>query len=251
MLTTLRIVIHMDKVNWWVAAPRDDQGKLDEGECACCGVSGCTMYNAPYRDDFGAIANPNEVSSGNLPETLRLRNAENTGYISLSVNGTSYGDTTNGVIYEAGGSSHIWAVYRNGTRTTRSSLFTESDYQSNTGVIKDDFPNQLFSEPRLDLYGYNGILNRVGVCAWASDALYADYGFPAFFVAYYYSPETCGIDGPYAIGPLGPSWWGGSYSGSVTAKLGGGGLMTGTHHGDFPIGICYGDENYIKWEVYE
>lgn len=37
----------MDKVNWWVTAPRDDQGKLDEGKCACCGGCGCYSISIP------------------------------------------------------------------------------------------------------------------------------------------------------------------------------------------------------------
>ena len=31
----------MDKVEWWVTAPRDDQGELDESKCGCCGDCAC------------------------------------------------------------------------------------------------------------------------------------------------------------------------------------------------------------------
>jgi hypothetical protein len=36
----------MDKVEWWVTAPRDDQGELDGSKCACC--EELCFLNHPY-----------------------------------------------------------------------------------------------------------------------------------------------------------------------------------------------------------
>lgn len=73
----------MDKVNWWVTAPRDDQGKLDEGECACCGpqtCDGCGAYatlktggNPSVSDDWQISSNPGQsliIESFQFPDGI-------------------------------------------------------------------------------------------------------------------------------------------------------------------------------------
>lgn len=65
--------------------------------CECCDSNSCCVY-------------PAECGKG--PDSVLHYGS------TLSGDGTTFGDTTNGVILESG----AWAVYRNGARTTRSCL---------------------------------------------------------------------------------------------------------------------------------
>ena len=77
--------------------------------CAECSSAlpcgGCEWYCATQ----SWIAN-----SGNLPSAVNFYGT------SLSLSGTSYGNTTNGVILEGS----VWAVYQAGVRTTQPSLYS-------------------------------------------------------------------------------------------------------------------------------
>jgi hypothetical protein len=196
------------------------------------------MYNA---------TTPGEVVAGNLPSTLRLRNAENTGYISLSVSGTTYGDTTNGVIFE----NNTWAIYRNSIKTTRSCLFTEADYNSSTGIVKDDFPDQVFYTSIVYFYtgATSGVLNRAGLCAWESPETFEGYysyylplNTPVVMLIYGYLEEKCPIWSDGSGLQRGPSWWDG-YAGILPwAKFGNGGVISGPYHISYPSMFCSSDD---------
>jgi hypothetical protein len=88
--------------------------KLVEGErlvsCTCCTVSAeCCVYPA---------------SCGRGPESVLFYGS------TLSGDGTTFGDTTNGVILESG----QWAVYRNGVRSTRACLGMATEGSINVGA---------------------------------------------------------------------------------------------------------------------
>jgi hypothetical protein len=93
--------------------------------CAECSSSlpcgGCQWYCA--------AAQPWIVNSGNLPSTINFYGT------SLSLSGTSYGNTTNGVILEE--SNTVWAVYVSGVRTTYPVLYSTnvSDYFNSTYTL--------------------------------------------------------------------------------------------------------------------
>jgi hypothetical protein len=90
--------------------------------CAECSSSlpcgGCPFYCATQ----SWIAD-----SGNLPSAVNFYGT------SLSLSGTSYGNTTNGVILEGS----VWAVYRSGVRTTQGALMSENitDYFNSTYTL--------------------------------------------------------------------------------------------------------------------
>jgi len=65
--------------------------------CACCESGECCVYPA---------------SCGIGPESVEHYGS------TIAGSGTSFGDTTNGVILEDG----VWAIYRNGSRSTKSCL---------------------------------------------------------------------------------------------------------------------------------
>jgi hypothetical protein len=88
--------------------------KLVEGErlvsCTCCTVGAeCCVYPA---------------SCGSGPESVLFYGD------TLSGDGTTFGDTTNGVILEDG----EWAVYRNGVRSTRACLGMATEGSINVGA---------------------------------------------------------------------------------------------------------------------
>ena len=77
----------MDKVVWWVTAPRDDQGELDESKCACCSecyscekllggellvsyFSGWNGGTGMYRPQFYASGGPATIINPSSPFTL-------------------------------------------------------------------------------------------------------------------------------------------------------------------------------------
>lgn len=72
--------------------------------CSCCEPE-CCMYAAQ------ALAQ-SLYSSSDLPDAVTVDGT------SFNRSGTSYGNTTNGVIFE----ENVWAKYRNGARSTRSCL---------------------------------------------------------------------------------------------------------------------------------
>ena len=78
---------------------------------------------------YCAADQPWIVDSGNLPSAVNFNGT------SLSLSGTSYGNTTNGVILEE--SNTVWAVYQSSVRTTQPALYSTSitDYFANTYTL--------------------------------------------------------------------------------------------------------------------
>jgi hypothetical protein len=64
--------------------------------CECCDVRRCCVFEAQF------------ATAGDLPAVINFYGGE------LTVSGTSYGDTTNGVILEG----NEWGIYRDGARTS-------------------------------------------------------------------------------------------------------------------------------------
>jgi hypothetical protein len=123
---------------------KDDPLGLRAVNCACCAVE-CCMYPA---DKLGVL-----YTSADLPSAITLL-----GVGSLAKSGTSYGDTTNGVIFESG----VWAQYIGGSRSTRNCLIA--------GKVQDQFPAVLTAgeEWTNGFYVINDsfILDRFSLCNW-------------------------------------------------------------------------------------
>lgn len=121
--------------------------------CECCG--GCAAYPA-FPVLAGSDNQGNDVFeqwtaySANLPGWINFYGG------ALAKNGTSYGNTTNGVFLEG----QKWAVYRNGTRT-------EKDYLI-SGGIKDLFLDQYAVSWSSGSNNYAVTLIRSGGCTWNS-----------------------------------------------------------------------------------
>lgn len=124
--------------------------------CECCS-SGCETYPAfpvlmePDPDDETAGFIQWTSDSANLPDAINFYGT------TLSKSGTSYGDTTNGVILEG----EKWAVYRNGSRT-------EKDYLI-SGGIDDFFADQYtVTWPKDSENNYSTVVTRTSECTWNS-----------------------------------------------------------------------------------
>lgn len=113
--------------------------------CECCSV--CPTYPA-----FPVLMDPEAgyiqwtADSANLPDAINFYGT------TLSKSGTSYGDTTNGVILEG----EKWAVYRNGSRT-------EKDYLISGGI--DDFFADQYT---VTWPNYSTVVTRASECTWGS-----------------------------------------------------------------------------------
>jgi hypothetical protein len=105
--------------------------------CECCEV-GCCMYAAQALVD--AI-----YTADDLPDDVTVDGA------SFSRSGTTYGNTTNGVILEG----NVWAKYRNGARSTRPCLIQG-------GVVDQFADTYTATSPGAESY----TLTRVSLCVW-------------------------------------------------------------------------------------
>lgn len=103
---------------------------------------------------YCAADQPWIVDSGNLPSAVNFNGT------SLSLSGTSYGNTTNGVILEG----TVWAVYQSGARTTQPALYSTSiaDYFANTYTLS--LVDSTGTHPSATL-----TVTRVG-CGWGGTA---------------------------------------------------------------------------------
>ena len=124
--------------------------------CECCSL-GCETYPAfpvlmePDPEDPEAGYIQWTADSANLPDAINFYGT------TLSKSGTSYGNTTNGVILE----SEKWAVYRNGSRT-------EKDYLI-SGGIDDFFADQYtVTWPKDSENNYSSVFTRTSECSWNS-----------------------------------------------------------------------------------
>ena len=106
--------------------------------CACCEVVECCSYPAQ-------LLVIQFYSSSDLPDAVTVDG------VSYARNGTSYGDTTNGVLLEG----NVWVKYKNGVRSPRPCLIQ--------GGVEDQFA---------DTYTVSGeplgsvTLTRVSLCLW-------------------------------------------------------------------------------------
>ena len=124
--------------------------------CECCSP-GCETYPAfsvlmePDPEDPEAGYIQWTADSANLPDSINFYGT------TISKSGTSYGNTTNGVILEG----EKWAVYRNGSRT-------EKDYLI-SGGIDDFFADQYtVTWPKDSENNYTTVVTRTSECSWNS-----------------------------------------------------------------------------------
>lgn len=147
--------------------------------CACCAVGGeCCVYPA---------------SCGIGPESVEHYGS------TIAGSGTSFGDTTNGVILESG----VWAVYRNGSRTTKTCLgmalpsasvnvaaVLSSTYALNVTGPGINISSTLSYDGAIapGVFDINVVGNVEGQCIWTgiSGSQDFDSGFSLFF-----SPANC------------------------------------------------------------
>jgi hypothetical protein len=115
--------------------------------CECCGDEpDYCMYSAQqFVDEF--------YTEDDLPDAVTI------GGISYSRSGTSYGDTTNGIILEG----NVWAKYTNGTRTTQGRLIEGNVFDQFSDCYNVTIPDFWFNDsagPRVLT------VNRVSRCFW-------------------------------------------------------------------------------------
>jgi hypothetical protein len=122
----------------------DDAGTkrivLKDGKVSCSCCEECCMYPAQALADGG-------YSASDLPDAVTVDGT------SFNRSGTSYGNTTNGVILEG----NVWAKYRNGIRSERNCLIQ-------SGVV-----DQFADTYTLTLAAGSPIsvtVSRISLCAW-------------------------------------------------------------------------------------
>jgi hypothetical protein len=117
------------------------------GPFMCCAEEGCCMYAA------------DTATADDLPDAITLA-----GVGSLSKSGTSYGDTTNGVVLESG----VWARYVGGDRATQVCLITgDGKYTPDDDAVEDQFEAEytVTGEPEgWSAFSYNAV--RGSLCEW-------------------------------------------------------------------------------------
>ena len=130
------------------------EGKVS---CSCCEEpESCCMYSA--QNLMNGV-----YSAADLPDAVTI------GGVSYSRSGTSYGDTTNGVLYEDG----VWARYTNGERNERACLIQ--------GGVVDQFASSYIIDPEF-YAGYGSfILPRSALCIW--NDFVCDFSAPRSFTA--------------------------------------------------------------------
>ena len=112
------------------------------GGCACCEQPDpCGLY--PAQELFDQFYSPSD-----LPDAVTVDG------VSYARNGTSYGDTINGVLLE----ENVWAKYKNSVRSARPALLQKG--------VKDQFAN---AYTVTDNNGYSVIIRRTGPCSWLTD----------------------------------------------------------------------------------
>jgi len=122
--------------------------------CGCCEVE-CCMYPATAFDGF--------YTANDLPDAVTVDG------VNLNRSGTSYGNTTNGVILEG----NFWAKYTNSVRSQRNCLIQ--------GGVYDQFANSYTVAPNIGDSASPTIVTRISLCVWrGTDAcgnfVYLSYG---------------------------------------------------------------------------
>lgn len=121
----------MTKVNWWVTAPRDDQGELDEGKCACCTFCGPGYYY----DMFGAYRYFDKENSYEISKAkYNLVQAGGTfnGSASISINFNSVLNCS-----FSGSSDPIVAAPNAACSSLGQTIFSGSDFSESPTCIND------------------------------------------------------------------------------------------------------------------
>jgi len=139
--------------------------------CSCC--TGCCMFAA--QDLVNGL-----FTAADLPAAVTLL-----GVGSISLSGTAYGNTTNGVVFESGS----WAKYVAGVRTTQRCLITGD---GNVTPGNDAVEDQFAATYNFDWGTGSGTTTRFFLC------MYVGPGFAAE-VTYGLDPLGSGVMGWYAI----------------------------------------------------
>jgi hypothetical protein len=126
--------------------------------CECCDVE-CCLYPAQALAD-------GEYSANDLPDAVTVDGT------SFSRSGTSYGNTTNGVILE----ENVWAKYRNAARSTRACLIQ--------GGVKDQFADTYIIDfPFFDFASQGNVVTRTSLGRWEGTATFFSETFPLILSA--------------------------------------------------------------------
>ena len=105
-----------------------------------------------------------DYTEDDLPDAITLNG------VSKSRSGSSYGNTTDGVIYESG----VWAVYVGGVRSTRSCLITgDGNLTPGDDLVEDQFAAEMnVFNPYWLFTNLNSVANlpvvRTSLCRWAT-----------------------------------------------------------------------------------
>jgi hypothetical protein len=122
--------------------------------------------------------------TADLPDNITLLGAG-----SLPKSGTSYGDTTNGVILESG----VWARYRDSKRSTQSCLITgDGNFIAGDNTVEDQFEDTYTAIVPL-YYGAEIPINRTSLCTWEGSIVTETYTVGA--VLYYQGGGLRFVDG--------------------------------------------------------
>ena len=132
---------------------------LKDGKVSCeCCAPGCCMYSAT------ALA-AGDLVAADLPDAITLL-----GVGSLSKSGTSYGDTTDGVIFE----TDVWAKYVGGVRSTFDCLIRgDGKFTAGDDAVEDQF-SATYSVSVYNTHDDSLIegpftVTRHSLCGWASE----------------------------------------------------------------------------------
>lgn len=112
-------------------------------ECSCCEqIDPCGLY--PAQELYDEFYSPSD-----LPDSVTVDG------ISYARSGTSYGNTTNGVLLE----TNVWAKYKNSVRSARPTLLQKG--------VSDQFANAYTVTSSQS--GGSAILQRTGACSWSTE----------------------------------------------------------------------------------
>ena len=156
---------------------------IKDGKVACSCCEGCCMY--PALDLFDQF-----YSSSDLPDAVTVDG------VSYARNGTSYGDTTNGVLLEG----NVWVKYKNGVRSPRPCLIQ--------GGVEDQFADSYMITPNVGDSASPTVVTRRSLCLWEGTDTCGNFVYLSYeanhidgqgiawnvFFRFYYTP-TCVQDG--------------------------------------------------------
>jgi hypothetical protein len=153
--------------------------------CTCCEEAECCMY-------------PADTPAGDLPDAITLNGT------SLSKSGTSYGDTTDGLIQESG----VWARYVDGVRSTQTCLITgDGNYTPGNDAVEDQFADTYavsatLTSPLGYPYGtddHSRQTPRLSLCSWSYSGEQEDPGNFTFILNVIFDPTLQKWVGTYVL----------------------------------------------------